>query len=66
MSALVISEDTLLLWIKARVAGINSVEIAKEFGVKPEYVRAATNRVVKDDAKHHSDKIVFMKRDYTK
>ena len=50
----------ILEWMRLRTLGVSPMEIAKRFDATQEYVRAATSRVVTDDAKLHDDKIVFL------
>ena len=43
------SDELTLEWLRLRDAGLTSGQIADRFGVRPERVRVATTRVVKDD-----------------
>lgn len=55
----IFSDDDLLDWVNLRAAGVPPTEIAKRYGTKDQYIRAATARVRNADAKHHDDKIEF-------
>ena len=49
----------LVDWVQYRSEGMSCREIAEAYGSTPDYVRAATGKVVREDAKHHDDRIVF-------
>jgi hypothetical protein len=46
------SDEALLAWVKGRSSGMSSAKIAAMCGAREEYVRVATNRVLRDDMKH--------------
>ena len=47
------SDDELALeWIKLRVAGKTSGEIAERYKAREEWVRVVTNRILASDVKH--------------
>jgi hypothetical protein len=60
MSTVNYSDDAKVEWMHLRTKGLTCPEIGKLYGVSGTYIRASTNRIVKDDAKHHTDKIVFV------
>ena len=45
--------------MQLRTEGKTCVEISEIYGVSATYIRACTNRIIKDDAKHHKDQITF-------
>ncbi len=52
-------DDKLVEMLTLRSEGWTSLEIGDLLGIRQEYVRAATNRVVDADAEHHNDIISF-------
>ena len=59
MSNVKYSDDAKVEWMQLRTDGFTCGDISEMYGVSETYIRASTNRIVKDDAKHHSDKISF-------
>lgn len=57
-------DDDIVDWMRLRAEGHTSTAIAEAFNARSSYVRAATNRVVKDDALHHADRIRFTQGDH--
>jgi len=53
------NDDMILRWLELRTEGIESKEIAEEYGITAGYVRSATNKVVNHDAEYHDDQIAF-------
>ena len=53
------SDDAKVEWMQLRTEGKTCVEISEIYGVSATYIRACTNRIIKDDAKHHKDQITF-------
>lgn len=53
------SDDAMVEWMQLRSDGLTCPVIGEMYGVSSTYIRAATNRIVKADAKHHADMIRF-------
>jgi|LGOV01.1.fsa_nt_gb hypothetical protein len=55
------TDGDLLDWLDLRRIGFSCVSISKKWDATDNYIRAATGRVVREDARHHEDKITFPK-----
>lgn len=55
------SDLDLVDWMRYRSEGFSCRDIAESYGSTPDYVRAATGKVVREDAKHHNEPIKFSK-----
>lgn len=51
-------DERALEWIKLRVAGKTSGQIAKDYNAREEWVRVVTNRVLADDVKHCGSRVL--------
>jgi transposase len=52
------NDEEILTWVKLRTQGMTSGEIAKRYDVQEEWVRVATNRVLKDDSRYSGPQVV--------
>jgi len=59
MDKVTYSDDAQVEWMQLRSERNTCRVIGDMYGVSSTYIRAETNRIVNEDAKHHADKIRF-------